>query len=68
MNTKKEQIKMKIFLISYIIFAALGFVGLFMVITKKLDNAGYAVIPMLFAVISSMLYRSSKKMLDKNKK
>lgn len=36
MNIKKEQIKMKIFLILYIVFAILSFIGVFMVITKRL--------------------------------
>ena len=38
MNIKKEQIKMKIFLILYIVFAILSFIGVFMVITKKLNS------------------------------
>ena len=68
MNIKKEQIKMKIFLILYIAFAILGFIGTFMVITKRLNSAGYIVIPMLFAIVSSMFYRNSKKSIEENKK
>ena len=67
MNIKKEQIKMKIFLILYIVFAILGFIGAFMVITKRLNNVGYVVIPMLFAVICSMFYRNTKNEIEKNK-
>ena len=67
MNIKKEQIKMKIFLILYIVFAILGFIGAFMVITKRLNNVGYVVIPMLFAVICSMFYRNTKKEIEKKK-
>ena len=68
MNIKKEQIKMKIFLILYIVFAILGFIGAFMVITKRLNSVGYVVIPMLFAIVSSILYRNSKKSIEDNKK
>ena len=68
MNIKKEQIKIKIFLILYIVFAILGFIGAFMVITKRLNNVGYVVIPMLFAIVFSMLYRNSKKAIEENKK
>ena len=67
MSIKKEQIKMKIFLILYIVFAILGFIGAFMVITKRLNNVGYVVIPMLFAVICSMFYRNTKNEIEKNK-
>lgn len=68
MNIKKEQIKKKIFLILYIVFAILGFIGAFMVITKRLNSVGYVVIPMLFAIVFSMLYRNSKKAIEKNNK
>ena len=68
MNIKKEQIKMKIFLILYIVFAILSFVGVFMVITKRLNSVGYVVIPMLFSIVFSMSYRKSKKTIEDNKK
>ena len=68
MNINKEQIKIKIFLILYIVFAILGFIGAFMVITKRLNNVGYVVIPMLFAIVFSMLYRNSKKAIEENNK
>jgi predicted tellurium resistance membrane protein TerC len=66
MNIKKK-IKMKIFLILYIVFAILVFIGAFMVITERVNNAGYAVIPMLFAVVFGILYRNSKKAIEENK-
>ena len=59
MNIKKEQIKIKIFLILYILFA---------IITKRLNNVGYVVIPMLFAIVFSILYRNSKKAIEENNK
>ena len=68
MNIKKEQIKIKIFLILYILFAILGFIGAFMVITKRLNSVGYVVIPMLFAIVFSILYRNSKKAIEENNK
>lgn len=68
MNFKKELVKEKIFLILSIIFIVLTFIGAFMVITHKLNNAGYAVIPMLFALIFSMLFRNSKKTIEENRK
>ena len=67
MDIKKEQIKMKIFLILYTIFTILGFIGAFMVITKRLNNAGYVIIPMLFATAFSIFYRKSKKAIEENK-
>lgn len=66
MNSKREKTKMRVFLALYIIFVILTFIGGFMVITQRLDNAGYAVIPMLFALIFSVLYRNSKKAIEEN--
>ena len=68
MNIKKEQIKMKIFLILYIVFAILSFIGVLMVITKKLNSVGYVIIPMLFSIVFCMSYRRSKKSIEDNKK
>ena len=53
--------KSKIFLILSLIFTILTLFGSYMVITHKLDNAGYAVIPMVFAVAFMVLYRNSKR-------
>ena len=49
------------FLILIILFAILNLIGGYLVVTHKLDNAGYSVIPMLFTLIFSILYRNSKK-------
>lgn len=68
MNIKKEKIKMKIFLIIYIVFVILVFIGASMVIASKVNNAGYAVIPMLFALVFGTLYRNSKKKIEENNK
>ena len=38
-----------------------------MIITKRLNSVGYVVIPMLFAIVSSMFYRNTKKVIEKNK-
>lgn len=56
-----KQLKTKVFLVVSLIFAILTFIGGYLVITHKLDNAGYSVIPMLFTLIFSMLYRNSKR-------
>ncbi len=61
MNFNRKQLKVKIFLMLSLIFAILTLIGGYMVITHKLDNAGYSVIPMLFTVTFSVLYRNSKK-------
>ena len=66
MNIKKEQIKIKIFLILYIYLQYSGWSGAFMVITKRLNNVGYVVKPMLFAIVFSILYRNSKKFIEEN--
>lgn len=61
MNFNKEQLKVKVFLILSLIFAILTLVCGYLVITHKLDNAGYSIIPMLFTLTFSILYRNSKK-------
>lgn len=66
MKSNKKQLKTRILLIISLIFAVLTFVGGYMVITHKVDNAGYSVVPMLFALIFSMFYRNSKQ--DESKK
>ncbi len=60
MNFNTEKLKVKVFLILSLIFAILTLVGGYLVITHKLDNAGYSVIPMLFTLTFSILYRNSK--------
>ncbi len=61
MNYDKEKSKVKVFLILSLIFAILTLVGGYLVITHKLDNAGYSIIPMLFTLTFSILYRNSKR-------
>ena len=51
----KEKLKVKIFLILSLVFAILTLIGGYLVITHKLDNAGYSVIPMLFTLTFSIL-------------
>lgn len=66
MKSNKKQLKTRILLILSLIFAVLTFVGGYMIITYKVDNAGYSVVPMLFTLIFSMFYRNSKQ--DESKK
>lgn len=68
MNLKREEIKKKVFFILYLVFFALTIVGAILYITHKVNNAGYAVIPMLIGLIFSMLYRNSKKAIEENKR
>ena len=54
-------------LIAGIIFLILTFVGGgYVIINHGEVNAGYAAIPSLFTMISSMLYRNSKKAIEEN--
>lgn len=65
-NLKKETRKKNIFLVLQITFIILTLIGAVMVIMGKLNNAGYAVIPMLFSLIFGALYRNSKKAIEEN--
>jgi len=66
MNIKKEKIKMEIFLILYVIFLILTFVGAaYNIFNREQANVGYAVIPMLFGLVFVGLYRNCKKRIDK---
>ncbi len=56
----KEKFKTKIYLIISLIFATLTLICGYLVITHKLDNAGYSVVPMLFTLIFSIFYKNSK--------
>lgn len=51
MDLKREKNKRNIFLILQIIFFILTIIGAALVWTKKVDNAGYAVVPMLWSLI-----------------
>ncbi len=68
MNLKREELKKKVFLIAYLIFFVLTIIGAILCVTHKVDNAGYAGIPMLIGLVFSMLYRNSKKAIEENKK
>ncbi len=66
-DLKREELKKKIFFILYLIFFALTIIGAILCLTHKVNNAGYAVIPMLIGLVFSMLYRNSKKAIEENK-
>ena len=66
MELKKEKIKRNIFLALQIIFLILTFIGATLVIMKKLDNAGYAIIPMLWSLIFGGFTRESQKKIKDN--
>ena len=66
MNLKKEKIKRNIFLTLQSIFLVLTIVGAILVFTKKVNNAGYAVIPMLWSLIFGGFMRGSKKRIKNN--
>ena len=53
--------KKTIFLVLYIIFLVLTMIGVYLVLSRKVDNAGYSVIPMLFGLIFASLYHKAKK-------
>lgn len=67
MNLKKEKIKRNVFLILQTIFFILTIIGAILVILKKVDNAGYAVIPMLFSLIFASFTRESQNKIKKQK-
>lgn len=66
MDLKKEKIKRNIFLLLQIVFFIVTFINAILVIMKKLDNAGYAVIPMLFSLIFGCFERNSQKKIKDN--
>lgn len=51
----KEKLKVKIFLILSLVFAILTLIGGYLVITHKLDNAGYSVIQLICEKIKNNL-------------
>ena len=61
MNLDKEKIKRNVFLLLQIIFLIITFICAILVIMKKLDNAGYAVIPMLCSLIFGLFMQQSQK-------
>lgn len=61
--------KRKMFLILYIIFMLITFMGAgYVLYNKGQVNAGYAIIPMLFGIVFSLLYRNCKKEIKENNK
>ena len=66
MDLKKEKIKRNVFLTLQIIFLLLTIIGAILVIMKKLDNAGYAVIPMLWSLIFGGFMQNSQKKIKEN--
>lgn len=66
MDLKKEKIKRNIFLTLQMIFFVLTIVGALLVFMKKVDNAGYAVIPMLWSLIFGAFMRESQKKIKEN--
>lgn len=66
MDLKKEKIKRNIFLALQTIFTILTFIGAILVIMKKVDNAGYAVIPMVWALIFGVFMQNSQKRIKEH--
>jgi len=66
MNLKREKIKRNIFLVLQLIFLILTLIGAILVIMKKIDNAGYAVIPMLLSLIFGGFMRESQKKIKEH--
>ena len=60
--------KKNIFLGLCIVFSILTFIGAVLYLTEKVDNAGYAIIPMLIELVFNSLYLNSKKAIEENTK
>ena len=67
-DLKKEKIKRNIFFTLQIIFLILTLIGAILVFMKKVDNAGYAVIPMLWSWIFGGFMRESQNKIKENSK
>ena len=67
-DLKKEKIKRNIFFTLQTIFLILTIIGAILVFMKKVDNAGYAVIPMLWSLIFGALMRESQNKIKENSK
>jgi hypothetical protein len=65
-NIKRETMKKNIFLVLCVVFCVLTLVGAVLCLTGKVDNAGYAIIPMLIELVFNSLYRNSKKAIEEN--
>ena len=67
MTLKHEKIKRSIFFALQIAFIVLTFVGAgYVILNHGEPNAGYAVVPMLGALIFGMLFRNSQKAIQEN--
>ena len=67
-NFKKEIMKKNIFLGLCIVFCVLTLIGAILCITEKVNNAEYAIIPMLIELVFNSLYQNSKKAIEENTK
>lgn len=69
MDMKREHLKKRVFLVLYILFVVLTFVGAgYVLYNKGAVNAGYTLVPMLFGLVFGMFYRNSKKAIEENEK
>ena len=67
MNLKREKTKRNILLVLQIAFIVLTFVGAgYVILNHGEPNAGYAVVPMLGALIFGMLFINSQKTIHDN--
>ena len=66
MNLRKEKIKRNIFMILQTTFFILTIIGAILVFTKKVDNAGYAVVPMVWSLVFGAFVRESQKKINDN--
>lgn len=66
MNLKKEKMKRNIFFILQCVFVVLTLIGTVLVIVKKVNNAGYAVIPMVWSLVFGAFARESQKKINDN--
>lgn len=67
-DLKRETKRKHIFLVLHMIFLILTLAGATLCIMGKVDNAGFAVIPMLIQLIFHSLYENSKKAIEENTK
>lgn len=68
MSLNKEKIKRIIYLILFIIFTILTFIGAtFVLVNNGQVNAGYAIIPMLLGLTFSILFQNSNKKIKEQK-
>ena len=69
MNLEKEKLKMRIYLILYIVFLIITFISAgYVIYNKGQVSAGLSIVSMLFGLIFIGLYRETKKRIENNKK